>query len=83
MRDPARIPEVCQLLAEKWAKKPQMRFGQFLINFIFHVPTGADLSMWNQSDSLTKKRLEEWEVNIEKMAKEQSRITDSFGTSGE
>ena len=83
MRDADRIPEICQLLAEEWAKRPQHRFGQFLLNYIFHVPAKADLSMWLQEDTITKKRLESWEQKAIERLKEQKSITDSFGTSGE
>ena len=59
MRELERIDRICDLLKEKWKNHPDLRLGQFFINYIFNVPTGADLSMWNQSDTVTEKQLKE------------------------
>ena len=77
------IDEMCQLLAVEWKKRPNHRLGQFLLNFIFYVPTKSDLSMWNQQDTTTKKVLEQWEALQKKKAREQKSIKEFFGgTSG-
>ena len=34
-RDPERIREICELLKDVWEKVPDLRFGQFLLNYIF------------------------------------------------
>jgi hypothetical protein len=38
MRDPKRIPEFCNKLAEIWSKYPDFRFGQFVINILNAAP---------------------------------------------
>lgn len=82
MRDPDRIDRICQLLAEKWKNQPDVRLGQFLLNYIFHVTPMHDLSMHLQEDTITEKRLKNWEKIIEKMRESQKLITDFGGTSG-
>lgn len=34
MRDPARIPEVCELLQRVWQRAPDLRLGQLLVNAV-------------------------------------------------
>ena len=76
------IDEMCQLLATEWKKRPNHRLGQFLLNFIFHVPAVKDLNMWMQQDTTTKKRLELWEKAEKLRVKAQRAITDYAGSSG-
>ena len=38
MRDPKRIPEFCNKLAEIWMKYPEFRFGQFMVNIMSATP---------------------------------------------
>lgn len=37
MRDPNRIPEFCNELAEIWSKVPDWRFGQFISNVMGEI----------------------------------------------
>jgi len=76
------INEMCQLLAVEWKKRPNHRLGQFLLNFIFHVPAMKDISMWMQRDTTTKKRLEQWEDALIQKARDQKKVTDFAGSSG-
>ena len=46
MRDPKRIPEFCNKLAEIWSKYPDFRFGQFMINIFATIPD----NIWNCED---------------------------------
>jgi len=57
MRELERIDRICDLLKEKWKTRPDLRFGQFLINHIFAVPPKADVRMWKQEDDKTEKML--------------------------
>ena len=76
------IDEMCQLLAVEWKKRPNHRLGQFLLNFIFHVPAKKDMNMWLQQDTTTKKRLEIWEAAQIQRARDQKKVTDFAGSSG-
>ena len=65
MRNPDRIREICSLVVDAWEKKPDLRFGQFLMNYIFEqgfsedgYPDYTNMMMFNQEDDLTIDKLE-------------------------
>lgn len=62
MRDPNRIPEFCNKLAEIWMKYPDLRFGQFMLNVLCnpHVPEHV---IWIYEDDEMIKHIEHW-MNI-------------------
>ncbi len=54
MRNPARIPEILELLQKLWTKHPDQRLGQLLANYVFLRPHCS----FGQEDSETLKVLE-------------------------
>lgn len=56
MRDIKRIKEICKLLEQAWSKTPDLRFGQFLENFIFK-PSEPTVFLFYQEDETTKSEL--------------------------
>lgn len=60
MRDPKRIPEFCNKLAEIWSKYPDFRFGQFMINVFSAVPGG----IWYCEDDKMIKFIEDYMRSI-------------------
>ncbi len=57
MRDPERIERICKILKEKWKEMPDLRLGQFLLNYIFTVKPKQDTSMFLQEDDKTENLL--------------------------
>jgi len=57
MRDQKRIEVITSLLKEAWERCPDMRLGQFLINYVFNVPPISDRMMWHQEDHTTEEIL--------------------------
>ena len=60
MRDPKRIPEFCNKLAEIWSKYPDFRFGQFMINVFSAVPG----DIWYCEDDKMIKFIEDYMRSI-------------------
>jgi hypothetical protein len=56
MRDPARIAEMCELLMRVWAKDPDLRLGQLLVNAI--RPNQPCPQIFHVEDGHTRKGLE-------------------------
>ena len=56
MRDPNRIPEFCNKLAEIWAKYPDFRFGQFILNAFSNTKKDP----WFYEDDEMIEYLEKW-----------------------
>lgn len=60
MRDPKRIPEFCNKLAEIWSKYPDFRFGQFMTNVFSAAPGG----IWYYEDDEMIKFIEDYMRSI-------------------
>jgi|WetSurMetagenome_2_1015567.scaffolds.fasta_scaffold09230_9 hypothetical protein len=60
MRDPERIERVCRKLYLIWGDYPDMRFGQFLENYIFgHHISHPDGCIFHIEDDIVEKKLDE------------------------
>lgn len=59
MRNSARIERICKLLEKAWKKKPDQRFGQFLINFIYDRFEN-DNKVYYTEDDIIEKRIKEF-----------------------
>ncbi|MFW9970956.1 MAG: hypothetical protein ACFFDF_12230 [Candidatus Odinarchaeota archaeon] len=59
MRDPARIKRICELLEKAWINKPDQRFGQFLINFVYDRFEN-DKKVFYTEDEVIEQRLKEF-----------------------
>ena len=67
MRDPRRIPRICEKLCIIWEAMPDQRYGQLLENLtrfyklfpVAYKGDGTELpTMWNQEDSKTEEMLD-------------------------
>lgn len=61
MRDVNRIQPFCDELAKLWAKYPDMRFGQFILNVFGEIVSkGVDPFFPEDADMLDKIKNIEW-----------------------
>ncbi len=61
MREFERIDRICDLLKEKWKKKPDQRLGQFLMNYVFGNIGGRHTAfIFYGKDDKTEKLLKEF-----------------------
>ena len=61
MRDVNRIQPFCNELAKLWAKCPNMRFGQFMLNVFGEIASkGVDPFFPEDADMLDKIKNIEW-----------------------
>lgn len=60
MREPERIDRICDLLKEKWKKYPDLRLGQFLMNYVFGNKGGKNTAfIFYLEDDITESMLKE------------------------
>lgn len=64
MRDPARIKRICELLEKAWNKEPDLRFGQFLINYVYGYFEN-DYKVYRVEDDIIEQHIEEFLRNKE------------------
>lgn len=56
MRDPARIPELCELLQRAWQRAPDLRLGQLVVNAV--KPKTPCLGVFSAEDDAMQRGLE-------------------------
>ena len=59
MKDPIRIKRICELLEKACNKKPDQRFGQFLVNYIYDRFEN-DNKVFYVEDEIIEQRIEEF-----------------------
>ena len=59
MRDPARIKRICEKLEQAWIEKPDQRFGQFIINYVYDRFKN-DKRVFYTEDEVIEQRIEEF-----------------------
>ena len=61
MRDPKRIPAICNLFQEAWEQVPDQRFGQFLSNMIGEIMAKNNIhDIWFPEDDRWEKMIKNY-----------------------